>query len=392
MFKILKQKISWHFILIFLAAAVFIIYRATSGGATPYNYFTRLAAAFLQGKYYLDTNPPWLNELIPIANGKFAVVYPPTPALISIPFVLIFGTKFEQQILSQIMGALAAFIWGLIAYQKSRKKIISLWVFLLASLGNIVWFLSSNGSVWYTGQVSAFLFLTLTIYESINKKRVPLLVLYFGLAFLSRLQIVLALPLILYLNRDLFKNIKKFFSFILGISSFGIIYSIYNYLRFGSFIETGYDLIPGVLTEPWYQKGIFNYSYIVPNLRVMFMSLPVVKDTFPFITPSWGGLAIWITSPVFIYIFSASLKQRQNLITWVSLILISIAIFMHGGTGFAQFGYRYAVDFYPLILLLIVVAVSKKRLVWHHWLLLSVSILVNFWGVIFINKFGFVGW
>jgi hypothetical protein len=119
MFKILKQKIPWQLVLFFLAVAVFIVYQATSGGTTPYNYFIRLADSLLHGKYYLDTNPPWLNELIPIANGKFAVVYPPGPAIISVPFVLIFGANFDQQIISQIMGALAAFVWGLIAYRKS---------------------------------------------------------------------------------------------------------------------------------------------------------------------------------------------------------------------------------------------------------------------------------
>jgi hypothetical protein len=392
MLKILKLKIPWHFTLFFLAVAVFVIYWAASGGETPYNYFTRLADAFLQGKYYLDTNPSWLNELIPIANGKYAVVYPPAPAVVSIPFVLIFGTKFEQQILSQIMGALAAFVWGLIAYQKSGKRATSLWIFLLAGLGNIIWYLSSNGSAWYMGQVSAFLFITLTIYESINKKRLPLLILYFGLAFFSRLQVVLALPLILYLNRDWLKNLRKLFSFILGISSFGIIYGIYNYLRFGSFIETGYSLIPGVLSEPWFQKGIFNVGYIPNHLRVIFASMPIFLHRFPFIKPSWGGLAIWITSPVFIYSLFANIKNRSVQITWFSLILIALVVFSHGSTGFAQFGYRFAVDFYPLILFLIVEVMSKSKLRWHHWFLLSLSILVNFWGVIFINKLGFVGW
>jgi hypothetical protein len=379
-------------ILLFLAIAVFIIYRVTSGGTTPYNYFTRLADAFLQGKYYLDTSPSWLNELVPIGNGKFAVVYPPAPAVVSIPFVLIFGIEFEQQTLSQIMGALASFVWGLIAYKKSGKKITSFWVFLLASFGNIVWFLSGNGSVWYTGQISAFLFLTLTIYESLNKKRLPLLILFFGLAFLSRLQVVLVLPLILYLNRELFKNFKKLLSFFLGLLSFGIIYGVYNYLRFGSFIETGYGLIPGVTSEPWYQKGIFNINYIPNHLSIIFASFPKILEKFPFIRPSWGGLSIWITSPVFVYSLFANIKNRVVQITWFSIALIAFVVFSHGSTGFAQFGYRFAVDFYPLILFLIVEAIDKTKLKWHHWFLLSVSILVNLWGVICINKFGLVGW
>jgi len=381
----------WRKILFLLAVAVLVVYLATSGGTTPYNYFIRLAVSFLHGKYYLDTNPSWLNELIPITNGKFAVVYPPTPAIVAIPFVLIFGPNFQQQIMSQMMGAFAAFIWGLIAYQKSGKRLTSLWIFLLAALGNIVWYMSSNGSVWYLGQVSAYLFLTLTIYESLNKKRIPILCLYFGLSVLSRLEVILALPLIIYLNWSNFKKLKRFFSFFLGLSFFGIIYGIYNYLRFGSFLETGYTLIPGVLKEPWYQNGLFSPKNIIDHLKIIFLALPKFIPTFPFIEPSWGGLAIWITSPAFVYVLCAKIKERAVQFSYLSIILISLLIFSHGETGFTQFGYRFAVDFYPLILFLIVEGVSGKKLKWHHWLLLVLSITVNLWGVLWINKFGWVG-
>ena len=263
---------------------------------------------------------------------------------------------------------------------------------MVASLGNIIWFLASNGSVVYLGQISAYLFLTLTIYESLNKKRLPLLIFYFSFAFLSRLQVGLALPFIIYLNRERFKNLKKLISFGLGITFFVILYGIYNYLRFGSFFQTGYGLIPGVLNEPWYGGSLFGTDHIISNLKVMFTSLPIIKKSFPFIEPSWGGLSIWITSPVFIYVLRANLKNIQNIIAWFSIILIAIVIFVHGGTGFTQFGYRYAVDFYPLILYLITDVVSSTEIKWHHWLLLSISILINFWGVIFINKLNFVGW
>jgi hypothetical protein len=398
MFYSLKQKIPWHLVLFFLAIAVFIVYFATSGGATPYFYFTRLADAFLHGKYYLDSDPSWLNELIPIGVDKFAVVYPPAPAIIAVPFVLIYGTNFQQQILSQIMGTVAAYTWGIIAYreaiknQNSNSKLISFWMLLVAAFGSIVWFMSSNGSVWFTGQVSAYLFITLTIYESLNKKRIPFLILYFGMACLSRLQVVLTLPLIIYLNWEQFKNLKKFLSFGLGMSFFGIIYGVYNYLRFGSFIETGYGLIPGVLKEPWYQKGIFNIENIPDHLRVMFLSIPIFLKKYPFVKPSWGGLSILITSPVFLYSLFANLKKKEILFTWLSIILIALVVMSHGTTGFAQFGYRFAVDFYPLVLFLIVRVVDKKKLKWHHWILLSTSILVNLWGVIFINKLGLIGW
>lgn len=378
--------------MLLLSLVTYYFYSITSAGSTPYDYFTRLADALLHGKYYLETQEPWLNELIPIANDHYAVVYPPAPAVAAIPFMLIFGPNFQQQILSWIMGSLAAFLWGLIAFQKSGNKLTSFWVFLLSAFGNIVWYMSATGSVWYLGQVSAYLFLTLTIYESLNKKRIPIIALYFGLAVLSRLQVVLAFPLVFYLIHKELRNKINFFVFFLETVFFGLLYGIYNYLRFGSFFQTGYSLIPGVLEEPWFDKGIFNISYVSNNIKTMFASYPIFSRDPLFIKPSWGGLAIWITSPTFIYMFWNNIKKLDNLTAYLSIILIGTVVMCHGTTGFAQFGYRFAVDFYPLIFYLVVNSVSKTGVKWHHWTLLVLSIIVNTWGVIFINKFGWISY
>ncbi|NMD01327.1 MAG: hypothetical protein GYA62_16620, partial [Bacteroidales bacterium] len=197
--RILQKKyFGWKTILIILGFLLFLIYQATSGKPTPYDYFTRLSVAFLQGKYFLESNPPWLNELIPISNGKFAVVYSPGPAIAMLPFVLVFGRSFEQQFLSQIMGVIAAYVWGLIVYKKTNSKISSLWMFIVAGLGNIAWYMSSNGSVWNLGQISAYLFTSLAIYEALNNKRPFLLQILVGMAFLSRPHTIFIIPVILY--------------------------------------------------------------------------------------------------------------------------------------------------------------------------------------------------
>lgn len=375
---------------LFLAA--FLTYFATSAGQTPYNYFIRLADAFLHGKYYLTESSPWLNELIPLSSGKFAVVYPPGPAVLAVPFIAVFGNFFTQDILSWLVGAATATLWAGFAYKETGNKKISLWVFLLTAFGNITWFMSAAASVWYLGQTFAFLFLSLSLYASKFSKHLWLTSLFLGFAIISRLQIILTLPLILYLNRKKLINFKDWIFFLLPLVIIGSFYAIYNFLRFGSFIETGYSLIPGVLNEPWFEKGLFNFSYIPNHLKIFFGALPIISNKFPFIKPSWGGLAIWLTTPAFIYTLFAKLKDRSNILSWVSIFLIGILVMSHGSTGFTQFGYRFAVDFYALIMFLIVQSIKRTGLRWHHWVLLAISILVNSWGVIFINKLSFVSY
>lgn len=377
-------------LLILLFLLVLVIYYLTSAGTTPYNYFVKLAVAFTNNQYYLTDNPPWLNELIPLADNKFAVVYPPGPAIIIMPLIYVFGENIPQQIIAHLLGALFSLMIVKTTLVITNDKRLAMWFFILSAFGNIIWYLSSNGSVWYLGQVAGAFFLTTSIYLSVLGKYPVLSSLFLSMAFLSRMQTILALPLIVYLNLKDKPSLKKIIKIGLPLFISITLYGVYNYIRFGSFLETGYDLIPGVLTEPWYSHGIFHISYIENNLRAMFASFPIIKNEFPYITPSWGGLAIWITTPAFIYIFLASLKDKANLVAWFSLLLIAFVTFTHGGTGFTQFGYRYAVDFYPLIFYILINSLKNKKLRWHHYLLLLISVIVNLWGVLWINKFDWV--
>lgn len=382
------MKLACFFIFFFiLFFAVFLI---TSSGNTPYNYFTRLADSFLHGKYWLSEAPPWLNELIPIGANKFYVVYPPMPAILAMPFVAVFGKSFPQQYLAHLVGAGIAIASMAISLGLKKNYLQAIWVGLLTGVGTIIWFMASNGSVWLLGQITAALFLTLAILSCVSKKPALLVGLFLGAAYLSRLQTILSLPFFVY---EAFKNkkIKGLLGLALGIAPFILFNFGYNYLRHGVFWDKSYTLIPGLFSEPWYAKGLFHYSYIPNHLRVMFTSLPIFKNTPPFVIPSWGGLAIWVTTPAFIYALFAPLKKASVILSWISVIFITLLVFMHGTTGFSQFGYRFAVDFYPFLIFLVINSTTQTSLKWHHWILLILSIATNLWGVLWINKFHWVG-
>lgn len=312
------------------------------------------------------------------------------PAILALPFRFFLKESFSQEYLAQLLGAGIVVLTMLISLTIKKSKVLALWSGLLIGFGSIVWFLSATGSSWYLGQVAATFFLTLAIYEGLNKKRAYLIGICLGGAFLSRLHTILSLPFFLFLIYE--KNwFKKFLQLALGLLPFVFFNFIYNYLRFGVIWDKAYTLIPGLTTEPWYQKGIFSLSYIPRNLKVIFTSLPVFKNEFPYLIPSLGGLSLWITTPAFIYSLRAKIKERVVQFSWLSIFLIGLVVFSHGSTGFAQFGYRFAVDFYPFLIFLTIKGVAKTGLMWHHWLLLTMGIIVNLWGVLWINKFGWIG-
>jgi len=368
-----------------------IIYFLTSAGKTPYDYFTRLSDAFLDGRYYLTQSPPWLSELVPVENEKYFVIQPPMPAILTLPFRFLLKENFQQQYLAHILGALTVVFTMILSYRIKKDRKLAVWLGILVGLGSIVWYLSATGSVWYLGQVSSLFFLTAALVESFGKKRPLLMGVFIGAAFLSRLHTILSLPLFIFLLKVNRKNVlKKLLLLGIGMAPFFLFNFYYNFIRFETIFDKGYFLVPGILNEPWFSKGMLSIAYIPEHLRILFLGLPKILSQFPHIQPSWYGLSILITTPAFIFAFKASIKENLTKMLWLSILFIFIIIALRGGTGWTQFGYRYAVDFYPFLTVLTIKGVSQTGLKWYHWLLLIFGIVVNLWGVLWINKFGWV--
>ncbi len=366
---------------------VFGIYFFSSNGRTPYDYFTRLSDALLTGKLYIKSGTPWLHELISAGGGRYYVLYPPMPALIIMPFRSILGGMFAQDYLAYLLGAGTVVATMAIAWRVGRDKKLVVWSGLLTGAGTIIWFMAAVGSAWYVGQLTAAFFISAGLLEAISRKRPLIVGLFLGAGYLARLHTILLAPLFLYLLYR--KNWRKQYALLaLGVLPFILFNAWYNFSRFGVFWDKGYLLIPEVLFNPAYRDGLFNLSYIPRHLQVIFVSLPMFFQTFPYVLPSWTGLSIWITTPAFIYALFADRNDRVVQFSWLSILLISLVIFSHGTTGFAQFGYRFAVDFYPILLFLTIKGTSKTTLAWHHWTLLFISVLVNFWGIVSLHLFG----
>lgn len=380
------KKLVFTFLII-----AFITYFWTSAGKTPYDYFTRLSTAFLQGKYYITEPPPWLSELVPGPYGRFYVIQPPMPAILLMPFVYFFK-NFEQQILAHLIGAGLVVFTMLLSFRIKKDLKLAIWSGLLIGFGSIIWYEAATGSVWYLSQITSAFFLTAAIFESFGKKRPLLIGIFLGATFLSRLHVILSLPFFLYVIFQSKKHfLRNLFLLGLGIAPFFLFNFHYNFLRFGTIFDKGYFLIPGIYSEPWFSKGMLSLSYIPDHLKALFLMLPKFSSDPPYIEPSWYGLAIWITTPAFIYSLRANFKETITKLSWLSIFLIFFLVSLRGGTGWTQFGYRYAIDFYPFLTLLTIKGTIKTGLKWHHWLLLIIGIVVNLWGVIWINKFGYIG-
>ena len=387
--------------LFFFLLTFVVYYLKGEGGATPYNNFVRLADAFLKGRLHFVTDVSWL-ELVPL-EGKHYVVPPPLPAILILPVVAIRGLSTNQTLISIFFGSINVSLAYVVAKTLTQNRGVQIWSTVMFGFGTIHWWVATAGGVWTFSQTISVTFLFIAILLTLNKNHPFLIGLSLGASYWTRLTTILSLPFFLIYTHDRWYkpfnihnilnriNIRFLFFFGLGIAIFIFLNAIYNYARFETPFDISYYLIPGILEEPWYQKGIFDISYIPRHLKVIFWGLPQLIDEYPYIVPSWNGMAIWITTPAFIYAFRAGIRNKLSVGCWLSIILIALVNFSHGTWGFSQFGYRFAVDFYPFLFLLTVKGIGDN-IKWHHKILIILGIIVNLWGVLWIHKFGWVGY
>ncbi len=374
----------------FIFLITLIIYFLSSPGETPYNYFTRLSSSFLSGKLYLTQNPPWLNELIPIKD-KYYVVYPPMPAIILMPYVLLFGEHSSQTLFSIILGSINVGLVYLLCKKIKLTSKTSIWVTLFFGFGTNHWYLASIGSAWFLAHIVAVFFLLLSLIEVFGKQRLILIGLLLGFSFWSRTTVIFTLPFfyIFFWKRFLpinMTSILNFFFLNIGIIFFILLDAEYNFLRFGNFSPFApYYLIPNINSDPIFKNGFMSLKFIPRHIDAILFRLPKLTKTFPFLIPSLYSTAIWFTSPAILFIF----KAKDNLIIiacWAAIILTLSVTFLWAGVGYAQFGYRFIQDIMPFLLILMAYGFGQKPGKIAICLII-LSIIINTWGVILINKF-----
>lgn len=336
------------------------------------NYFLPLANSLLHGKLDVNCALP-LNELVNSA-GKCYVVYPPMPAIALIPFALIFGNNISQ-VYPGIMFASAAVGIFYLFLRRLIDQPRAIALSLLLAFGTNFFLTSLIGRSWYFAHVLAVFFLACALLFAYDKKSfwAGLFLVFAGM---SRLPVLLAFPALVYLIKPTKKDYIKFFTPYVAII---ILYLIYNYLRFGSFTQTGYSLIPGVLDEPWYQQGILSLSYIPRNIVVMFTAMPDYSNKFPWFIPSTYAMALWLTTPATVLV-AWCLKNKLSLVMFLTFFLVLSLDFLHGEVGFSQFGYRFSLDGILLLIIALIPALKVKPNL--SYTLIGLSILINFYVVL----------
>lgn len=377
------------------------------------NYFVPLADAFLHGRLYVAEAPRWLNELVPF-EGRHYVVYPPMPAVLLMPFVAVWGAGMNQGLVSVAIGALDVALCYLVLQRFGLSARRAVGFSLLFAFGTIFWFSVQVGTSWHFAQVCALMFLWLALLETLGAKRAWLIGLWLGGAAMSRLPTLMAFPVFvaffLHASRreheratplvlaaadaptplwhgvragsiDLGRFLRQCGAFGAGLGVVLAAYLAYNHARFGSPTITGYYLIPGLLHEAQYQHGFFSLQSIPRNLYGLLLKTPRFVEEFPYLRPyRLGGISLLLTTPFFLWAAKARGWDWLTVGCWGAIALTLVPILLHADPGGEQFGYRYALDFYPFLLLLAIRGMGHRFSV-RQGLAVAVALAINALGV-----------
>jgi hypothetical protein len=196
-----------------------------------------------------------------------------------------------------------------------------------------------------------------------DRRRAIVLGLLIGLAALARPTLLLAaIPFGLAL---LFESRHRFataVAFGLPLLAAIAVTGWWDYVRFGSVLETGYGI--SWIAQPLIvlrDQGLFSTTHVPTNLALFLGGGYTVRDAFPWLVPSNEGQSILLTMPALLIAVGVSLRDRTNQVLWASVILTAIPVFLYyGGGGAATYGYRYAMDFVPFLLALVAIAVRER--------------------------------
>jgi len=311
-------------------------------------------------------------------QGKYYLPYPPAPALLIVPFLLLHPGFVNSVLICVLLSCLNIFLlYSILKKLNIDKKLIP-WLMYAFFFGTCYWSVMLTAShVYGFAEIVSETGILLLLNELFGKRRAFLMGLFLGMSFLSRqFTAVLALFVLgffiyTYLlspemkNKKLFYRKLSFFTLSLGISV--CIYLIYNYIRFGNPLDTGYGniLFAGILKDRVDHYGVFSihyvlynlYSYLIKGFNIEFggMGLLQIQDMDPF------GTSLLMASPFIIAAFKTGWDKTLRYFAWITIGIIFTGMLFYHNNGKDQINAsRFALDFFPL--LFVMVAIGAKNI------------------------------
>ncbi|MGH2476767.1 MAG: hypothetical protein ACRDIL_16020, partial [Candidatus Limnocylindrales bacterium] len=339
--------------------------------------FFYLADAFLHGQTGLSVQlGPY--DVIP-GDDRFYVPFAPFPAIALMPLVALIGPVSADQIESGINAILAASGVGMCWWMLGRVGVARLsdrvWLAVLFGFSTQIIWVTTRGGVWHTGHLIATILTFACLIEIFGRRRAWIIGLCAGAAFLTRAPLAFAVPFYALLLHPPIETMslraagnaagayigrareaipwRAWIGLGLGVLPSVAFFFLYNQVRFGTPLESGYALatLPEFL-ERQRALGLFSIAHIPMNLEYFLFHLPRLEAEWPFLRPDGLGMSVLITSPGLLFALRADWHRSRSWWLAGAAIAVLIPTLLYYGGGWLQYGYRYFLDSVPFVIAL----------------------------------------
>jgi hypothetical protein len=158
-----------------------------------------------------------------------------------------------------------------------------------------------------------------------------------------------------------------------------------NVARFGEPTEFGHRLLGGGAGDRIRDHGLFNLWYLDKNLSAAFLNLPQWLGEAPYFRITKHGLSLLFTTPALLWLLRPASRVPIRTALWAAVVCAAVPGLLYQNTGWAQFGYRFALDYLPYMVALLAVGARPMG----AWLKVAIlwGVAVNLFGAITFGRF-----
>lgn len=331
----------------------------------------------------------------------YYVSFPPFPAVVFLPLVAIFGYNVNDVLFTVLNGALNCVLLFLLLEMlvvqglSKRTRRENLILAILFGFGTVHFFSTIRGEVWFSALIMGVSLHMMYVMMATGTRHPFLAGLFLAMGMATRTPITFAF---VFFALELFRDgdrmrwpgwaflIRKGILFALPILVGGILLMFYNYYRFESPFEFGHKFLANGTRASIREHGLFSFWFLKNNLSAMITNPPVIDVFRPFIHITRHGLGLFWTTPVFLLLlwpkeFGAYARNAA-----ITVGIVAIPLVFYQNTGWAQFGYRFGLDFMPYLFVLL--AVGGRRFGRGFAVAFVLSILMNVLGAVTFDRIG----
>lgn len=354
----------------------------------------------------------------------YKISFPPGPAILMMPLVAIFSYRVHDVWFTLFFGALSPVLLLLLLRQWRRAGLLAhtnveqLWLVAMFAFSTVGWYCANRGSVWFTALTVGVTVHFGYLLAARGARRPVLAGALLGFGVATRTPLLFAS--VFFLLEALFPDgewvgrrgsagwkraIKQLVAFSVPMAAVGLTLAWYNWARWQNPLEFGHFYLLEGTRAPTRDHGLFNFYFLNHNLSAAITNLPRLTDHPPFVQITRHGLGIFACTPALFALMLrrprhpdlppvsdgpqadslGSIKSRslaRNLA--ISVFCVGFPALLYQNDGWQQFGYRFALDFWPLLIGLFALKIGPVSL--GVRVLIVLGMIVQLFGAITFGR------